>query len=107
MTTTPVPLRLPKNLLEVAELRARHQRLDRASALRQLLHEGAEGYVLTILEEGRISLSRAAELLGGSTLEIHRLAARHGLRAGGDANDYRRAKDSLSSPGSSGKREGN
>ncbi len=95
MATTPIPLRISRNLLEVARLRARTQRIDRASALRQLLREGAESYVLSLLAEGRLSLSRAAEFLECSTLEVHRLAAERGIRLGGDASDYASARDSL------------
>jgi predicted HTH domain antitoxin len=95
MATTPVPLRISRNLLEVARLRARQQGVDRAAALRQLLREGAEGYILSLLAEGRLSLSRAAELLECSTIEIHRLAAERGVRLGGDASDYASARDSL------------
>ena len=95
MATTPVPLRISRNLLEVARLRARQQGVERAAALRQLLREGAEGYILTLLVEGRLSLSRAAELLECSTIEVHRLAAERGVRLGGDASDYARARNSL------------
>jgi predicted HTH domain antitoxin len=103
MSTTPVPLRISRNLLEVARVRARQQRIDRAAALRQLLREGAEGYVLSLLAEGRLSLSRAAELLECSTVEIHRLAAERGICLGGDASDYARARGSLTNTGSSGR----
>jgi predicted HTH domain antitoxin len=103
MATTPVPLRISRNLLEVARVRARQQGIDRAAALRQLLREGAQGYVLSLLAEGRLSLSRAAELLECSTVEIHRLAAERGVRLGGDAGDYARARDSLPSTERSGR----
>jgi predicted HTH domain antitoxin len=95
MPTSPVPLRLPKNLLEVAELRARQQRIDRSAAIRQLLYAAATDYVLEMLSEGRISLSKAAELLDCSVLEIHRLAQGRGLPLGGDAEDYQQARASL------------
>jgi len=95
MPTSPVPLRLPKNLLKVAELRARQQRIDRAAAIRQLLYAAATDYVLELLSEGRISLSKAAELLDCSALEIHRLAQERGLPLGSDAQDYQPAQASL------------
>jgi predicted HTH domain antitoxin len=90
-----LPLRLPKNLLKVAELRARQQRIDRAAAIRQLLYAAATDYVLELLSEGRISLSKAAELLDCSALEIHRLAQERGLPIGSDAEDYKQAQASL------------
>ena len=60
---TPYPVRIPKHLLELADLRAAEEQIDRSTALRQLLHAGALGYVLDVLAKGRISLSKAAELL--------------------------------------------
>jgi 1,6-anhydro-N-acetylmuramate kinase len=62
MKTTPYPVRLPQRLLELADLRATEEQVDRSTALRQLLHAGAIGYVLELLSKGRISLSKAAEI---------------------------------------------
>jgi predicted HTH domain antitoxin len=95
MARTPVPLRISRNLLEAARLRPHQQRVDRAAALRQLLREEAEGYILSLLAEGRLSLARAAELLECSAIQVHRLAAERGVRLGGDASDYASARDSL------------
>lgn len=57
MKTMPYPVRLPKHLLELADLRAEDEQVDRSTALRQLLYAGATGYVLELLRKGRISLS--------------------------------------------------
>lgn len=92
MRTTPVPLRLPRTLLEVAELRANRERLDRSTALRCLLWEGAERYVLDLLSAGHISLSRAAQLLECSTPEVQDLLRARGLRAGEAAEDLSGAR---------------
>jgi hypothetical protein len=63
MKTMPYPVRLPPHLLELADIRADTEQVDRSTALRQLLYAGAIGYVLDLLHAGRISLSRAGELL--------------------------------------------
>jgi len=57
MKTMPYPVRLPKHLLELADLRAEDEQVDRSTALRQLLYAGATGYVLELLRKGRISVS--------------------------------------------------
>ena len=75
MKTMPHPVRLPKHLLELADLRAKDEQVDRSTALRQLLYAGATGYVLELLRKGRISLSKAAELLNCSTLASSRSPA--------------------------------
>jgi hypothetical protein len=38
----PVALRIPDHLLELAALKARRDRVDKATALRQILYAGAE-----------------------------------------------------------------
>jgi predicted HTH domain antitoxin len=83
----------------VAELRAKRERLDRSTALRRLLWEGAERYVLDLLSAGHISLSRAAQLLECSTLEVQDLLRDRQLRAGGDAEDLKGARTLVPSPG--------
>lgn len=80
--TVAYPLRVPRGLLEVADLRAREERVDRSTALRQLLYAGAEEYVLGLLARGRISLSKAAELLERSTLAVYALAQERGVILG-------------------------
>ena len=79
----PVALRIPDHLLSLADLRARKERVDKASALRQILYEGAESYVLRLLSRGELSLSRAAELLGLTPGEILDLVAQRGVEIGG------------------------
>jgi hypothetical protein len=92
MTTTPYPVRLPEHLLELADLRAAEEQTDRSTALRQLRHAGAEGYVLDLLAKGRISLSRAAELLNVSPLAIFQKARERGVELGSGVDAYRVAE---------------
>ena len=78
----PVALRIPDHLLPLANVRARKEHVDNASALRQILHEGAESYVLHLLSRGELSLSRSAELLGLTPGEVLDLAAQRGVEIG-------------------------
>lgn len=91
MTTTPYPVRLPKHLLELADLRAAEEQIDRSTALRQLMHAGAVTYVLDLLAKGRISLSRGAELLDASPLAIVERARERGIELGASIDAYRAA----------------
>ena len=79
----PVPLRIPDHLLALADLRARKERVDKATALRQILYQGAELYVLQLLARGELSLSRSAELLGLTPSEVQDLAVARGVEIGG------------------------
>jgi len=64
---------------------------DLSTALRHLLYAGAEGYVLDLLGEGRISASRAADVLAVSVHRVHELAGVQRVEIGGTAEDYRRS----------------
>ncbi len=79
----PVALRIPDHLLSLADVRARKEHVDKASALRQILYEGAESYVLRLLSRGELSLSRAAELLDLTPGELLDLAAQRSVEIGG------------------------
>jgi hypothetical protein len=46
-TTRPYPLRIPEGLMELAEAKARTERTDRSTALRQLLYAGPKATCLT------------------------------------------------------------
>lgn len=92
MKTMPYPLRIPKRMLELADLRATNETVDRSTALRQLLYAGAVEYVLELLSKGRISLSKAAELLDCSTLAIAQKAQEHGIVFSATLEEYETAK---------------
>ncbi len=85
-----VPLRIPDDLDELASLSAREEHTDKATALRQWLHQGAAHYVLKLVAEGRISLNHGAELLGASVYDLYSLAESHGVESG--ATDEQRQK---------------
>lgn len=92
MKTMPYPVRLPKHLLELADLRAEDEQVDRSTALRQLLYAGATGYVLELLRKERISLSKAAELLDCSTLAIVQKSQERDLVFSATLEQYEGAK---------------
>ena len=92
MKATPYPVRIPRHLLELADLRAAEEQIDRSTALRQLLHAGAVTYVLDMLAKGRISLSNAAELLDTTPLAIVDNAREHGVELGAHVAAYRAAE---------------
>src|SRR5215210_7903426 len=92
--TRPYPLRVPENLMELAEAKSRSERTDRSTALRQLLYAGAEDYVVGLLDQGRISSGKAAELLDTTVYRVHELAIVRGVEIGAGVEDYRRSRES-------------
>ena len=93
MSTKPYALRIPKGLLELAEMKSKVDRIDKATALRQLLYTGAEEYVLQLVSEGKLSMGRAGELLEMSVYDIQRLAAERGIELSATADQYEKARE--------------
>lgn len=90
-----VPLRIPENLDDLAGLSAREEHTDKATALRQWLHKGAELYALRLVSEGRISLGYAAEALGLTVYDLHRLAEEHRIEIGASDEQRLRSRETL------------
>ena len=90
METISYPLRIPGELINLAKLRSKEQYTDRATALRQLLHLGAERYVLELLDEGRISVETAALLLKVNVHELYRIAEKNNVKVGATLEQYKK-----------------
>lgn len=82
MTTTPHPLRISDDILELSKVRAQDEHTDQATALRQMLYLGAEEYLLDLVSEARMSIGRAAEILKKNVADLHLAAKRHGIPIG-------------------------
>ncbi len=93
MESLPYPLRIPKKMIELAQLRSRQYYVDKSAALRQLMHLGAEEYALDLVSEGRISLGKAAELLNLSVHDLYRLAEKHGTELGATAEQQKKSAE--------------
>ncbi len=92
MGTEPYPLRIPTNLMKLAEARSDEEHIDKSTALRQLMYKGAEEYILELISRGRISVSRAAELLDTNPHEIHRLAEKKDVEIGATMSQYEKGE---------------
>jgi len=92
METVSYPLRVPKEILSLAKLRASEEHLDQSTALRQLMYLGAEEYVLSLVERSRISIGKAAELLETGVSDLLELSEKHGIRLGATAEQQRQSR---------------
>jgi hypothetical protein len=92
MTNRPYPLRIPEGILQLAELRSQEERTDKTTALRQWLYAAAEEYAFQRLAEGRLTVSRMAELLDMSVYDVQQKAQARGLELGATAEHYRQAR---------------
>ncbi len=93
MEAASYPLRIPKNILELALFRTKEEHIDKSTALRQLLYIGAQDYVLDMYKKGRVSLSKAAELLDVSTFDILRLVQDKGIQLGATDKQQGKSRD--------------
>jgi hypothetical protein len=91
--TKVVPLRIPENLDELASLSAREEHTDKATALRQWLHQGAALYVIELVSRGRLSMNRAAELLELSIYDLYALAETYGIELGASDEQRQRSRN--------------
>ncbi len=89
------PLRIPEEIIVLAKMRAKEEYVDQSTALRQLLYIGAEEYVLSLVESGRISIGKATELLKVSVQDIYRLAVKHGVRLGATKEQQRKSNETM------------
>jgi len=95
MESKVISVRLPENLIELIDRHAKEQRSDRATALRQWLYGAAEDYALNLVEEGRLSSSRASELLDVTIYDIYDMAEARGLRLGATLEQYEESMRTL------------
>jgi hypothetical protein len=77
-----ISLRLPEGLLELIEMHSREQRSDPSSTIRLWLYRQAEGYALSLVKEGRLSIGRATELMDMTHYEFQELARSNGMELG-------------------------
>ena len=74
------PLRIDERILELVNLKSRDEYIDKSTALRKLLYQGVEDYVIELYMEGRLSVGKAAEILGKSVYDVHNLLLKHGIK---------------------------
>ncbi len=84
METVSYPLRIPKKIIELAEMRSKKERVDKSTALKQLLYKGGEEYLIDLYKKGEISISKAAELLDLTIYDMHNSLARRNIKVGPD-----------------------
>lgn len=90
---------MPEELFKVIEHRARHEKIDESTAIRQLLALGAEGYAVELFRQGKITLNEAAELAGVALRQMIDLLQRHGVKGNVRIDQQRRALEFMSELG--------
>lgn len=84
-------VRFPEELFKVIEHRARQEKIDESTAIRQLLALGAEEYAVELFRQGKITLNEAAELAGVTLRQMVDTLQRHGVRGNVRLDQQRKA----------------
>ncbi|MFA4887126.1 MAG: hypothetical protein WC595_02855 [Candidatus Nanoarchaeia archaeon] len=95
MESVPYPLRIPEEIIALAKMKAKEEYVDQSTAIRQLLYLGVEEYILSLIETGRISIGRAAELVKMPIQDIYRLAEKHNVRLGGTKSQQEKSVETM------------
>ena len=82
MPVKAVPIRMPEELLHIVDFCAKERRTNQSEMLRQMVWQAAEVQVVKLVEEGRISIGYAAELLGVTYYDIYRIAEANRIQLG-------------------------
>lgn len=80
MKSVSYPLRIDEKIVELANIKARDEYTDRSTALRKLLYQGVEDYVVDLYADGRLSIGKVAEILEKSIYDVHRILLKRGLK---------------------------
>ncbi len=88
MKSISYPLRIDERILELVNLKSRDEYTDKSTALRKLLYMGVEDYVIELYIDGRLSIGKAAEILGKNVYDVHRILLKHGIKVGHEEKIY-------------------
>lgn len=97
MDAVSYPLQIPKNVMTLVNLRTEEEHVDESTALMQLLFMGAQDYVIELYKQGRISLSRGADMLGMSTFDVIAIARERGIRIGAAEEQQKKSRETAAS----------
>lgn len=73
-------IRIPPDLMGAIHERARRERVDDSTAMRQLIALGAEQYAVQLYKEGTLTLNQAARLAGRTVRDMLELLWSRGVR---------------------------
>ena len=68
------PMKIREEIMPIIELKSKEEHSNKAIVLKQLLYKGLEDYLLGLIAKGRLTVGRAAEILGVSVYDIQEMA---------------------------------
>jgi hypothetical protein len=73
-------VRLPPEIIRSVKDRARRERVDESTAIRQLLSLGAERHAVELYRRGEVSLGEAGRIANVTTRDMIEVLLRHGVK---------------------------
>lgn len=91
--STPYPLRIDERIMPIIELKAKDEYIDKSTAIRKMIYRGVEDYVIELYKDGRISIGKAAEIIGKSVYDLQRLIEKKGVKIMHSENVLKKSKE--------------
>lgn len=89
------PMKIKEEIMPIIELKSREEHTNKAVVLKQLIYKGLEDYILSLLEKGRLSIGKAAEILDSSIYDIHEMAKSKGIKLSASIEQRQKSKENL------------
>ena len=86
------PIKLKDEIMPLIELKSMEERTNKSIVLKQLLYKGLEDYAIDLVEKGKMSIGRAAEILDLSIYDIHEIAKSKGIKLSATLEQYQKNK---------------
>ena len=83
-----ITIRLPKEDLEVIKEITAEEKIEKSTAVRELVEMGKVYLAILKYKDGKISIGKAAEIAGMTISEIMDLFAQLGIKSKLEINDY-------------------
>ena len=89
------PMKIKEEIIPIIELKSREEHTNKAVVLKQLIYKGLEDYILNLLEKGRLTVGKAAEILDVSIYDIHEMAQLKSIKLSASPEQRQKSKGYL------------
>ena len=89
------PMKIREEIMPIIELKSKEEHTNKAVVLKQMMYKGLEDYILKLIEKGRISIGKAAEILDVSIYDIHEMAESKGIKLSASPEQRQKSKGYL------------
>ena len=89
------PMKIREEIMPIIELKSKEEHTNKAVVLKQMIYKGMEDYILKLIEKGRLSIGKAAEILDVSIYDIHEMAKSKGIKLGASPEQRQKSKEYL------------